>query len=277
MMMHKMLPSKRRMRILRILSSHPVTFTELKRKTGINSTSLSIHLRKLQDFGFIRKEGREYRLSKLGRVLYFTLNRMERFITALERNPEFWVEHDLSPIPDDLLIRIGDLGYYEVLVGNPFRYIEDEISNAGWVRIVSGTHLPIHIPDGDVKIVVGKEVKLTDCKVKTVDDVRLICVSTNKSVILGLPMTDGRFDLNKLLISRDQPAIMWGKDVFKHFSAKAVSEQTISETISKTHETRERKEKLQELSRPSSRQHESPEASFPFVHRKKRCRWALTS
>ena len=52
------------------------------------------------------RDGKLYVLSKVGKILYSTINKLDRFITAFERNPKFWMEHDLSPIPEELLIRI---------------------------------------------------------------------------------------------------------------------------------------------------------------------------
>ena len=113
--MHDVLVSRRWMEILRFLSSAPATFSELKAITGINHTSLSIHLKKLQHSGLVCRDGKLYVLSKVGKTLYSTINKLDRFITAFERNPEFWTAHNLSPIPEELLIRIGDLGCYEIV------------------------------------------------------------------------------------------------------------------------------------------------------------------
>lgn len=141
--MHDVLASKRRMEILRILSSAPATFSELKAITGINHTSLSIHLKKLQHSGLVCRDGKLYVLSKVGKILYSTINKLDRFITAFERNPKFWMEHDLSPIPEELLIRIGDLGRYEIVhCKNLLSYLDSFTAKSQWVKAVSAFPIP---------------------------------------------------------------------------------------------------------------------------------------
>ncbi|WP_202319143.1 helix-turn-helix transcriptional regulator [Archaeoglobus neptunius] len=220
-MIREILSCRRRMNILYTLTSSPATFSELKRKTGINHTSLSIHLKKLQRSGLICREGRKYKLSMIGKVAYSLLDAIDRTTTTFERNLEFWIEHDFSSIPLHLMIRISDLGHYNVVSLNQdfFHYLENEISNAKWAKVVSCIALPFSMIDTDLEVVFGKE---AGCGKIVADGIHIICVTTDQRITLALPFISGGIDLKKVIVSRDKQAVKWGKDIYEYFYTKAM-------------------------------------------------------
>ncbi|RLI80607.1 hypothetical protein DRP05_00225 [Archaeoglobales archaeon] len=149
-MIYEAFSSQRRVRTLRQLQLSPANFSKLQQKTGLNHTSLLIHLRKLLSCGLIEKEGKVYKLSQTGKLIYGTLDKLDRFIIAFERGIDFWIEHDLSTSPEELLLRLGDLGHYEIVScknENPMCFVErigKILSKSRWVRIVSSISLHIY-------------------------------------------------------------------------------------------------------------------------------------
>jgi predicted transcriptional regulator len=237
-MIHEIFSSHRRMEILHDLSISPASFSELQRRTGLSHTSLSIHLKKLLSCRLIEKNKNSYRLSRIGEVVYSTLERLDDFITAFEKDPDFWAKHDLSCLPDELLLRIGELGRYEIVSckkENPLCFIEKLykiLRCSEWVKVVSSIMLPIcHFLFGekDVSIVVSEELaeilereRMETKSLHVASGIRMMCITTDRGIALGLYLLNGEFDMSKMVISTEVGAIRWGKDVFEYFASKSL-------------------------------------------------------
>jgi predicted transcriptional regulator len=242
-MIHEVFSSRRRIEILLNLSISPASFSELQRRTGLNHTSLSIHLKKLLSCRLVEKDGNSYRLSHIGEIVYGTLENLDGFIAVFEKDPNFWAEHDLSCLPEELVLRIGDLGCYEIVScrrENPLCFIEklDKILHGSrWIKVVSSIMLPVcHFlsEEKDTSIVVSRElaeVLERECvgfpakSLYVASGIRLMCMTTDRGIVLGLYLLNGEFDMSKVIISTEAEAIKWGEDVFEYFASRSLIER----------------------------------------------------
>lgn len=103
---------RRREALVRMLAG-PVMANEFRPTTTANMNDA---LRPMIDAGYIRKDGHYYHLTGPGRSIALQVTAMMDAEEVLQS--DFWLKHDLSSIPDRLLMRIGELRGGEVVMPN---------------------------------------------------------------------------------------------------------------------------------------------------------------
>jgi predicted transcriptional regulator len=107
--------SGRRKDLLLLLKEKPRDIDTIKELLKVDSSSIQPHIKKLKESCLITEKNKVYMLSEMGEVI---VENMQPFLSMAElfrENPEYWLSHDLSSIPDFLLERIDELGHCELL------------------------------------------------------------------------------------------------------------------------------------------------------------------
>lgn len=93
-----------------------LTLSQLSEQVGASSPAAVHALRELAKEQLTHQdEKRNYALTNIGEIIMRKLEEINGAITALSKNKEFWLEHDLGGIPVSLLDRIGCLTEAEVV------------------------------------------------------------------------------------------------------------------------------------------------------------------
>lgn len=231
-----MLP-KRKREILKVLSQQNCTNSELCRFIGINPASTSAHLRSMFEEGFVERRDGKYGITWKGRILFKAVETIENTLSVIDRNREFWNSHDLSCIPEELLLKLGDIGNYTILKSHSkdvLGYMEnfsEIIRDAKWIKVILGYYLPYLVDELikvsktiPVSVIVSKKIvsKLSEkrfwVELTFHEKVDLVCIITDKFMCLGLPDGRGVYDVSCGLISDSNGAIRWGLELFNYFA-----------------------------------------------------------
>jgi predicted transcriptional regulator len=249
MMMERILISKKKREIVRNLAENPKKIADLRKSLELSGAALSLHLKDLFECGVVWREGDTLSLTGKGEVISLYIEKFEEAILTLERDPVFWQIHDLSTIPAEFKLRINEIGNYRVIWsrdGEVLRHHKafmSAVRSSKWTRTVASVIFPNHpaiysevSKRADVSVIVTGEIlkKLLDDydremkifvenggEVFVNDDVRFVCITTDKVLCMGLYLQDGSYDIRCGLISSDKSAIKWGSDLFEYFRRRS--------------------------------------------------------
>lgn len=102
--------SDKRQTILFLLQESPKTLSEIKDYFHVKTPEILPRLKEMESSGLIIKEENYcYHLSKTGEVIAAKFKPFLDTIQAIDSNIDFWNDHELSAIPDDLLHRLDEL------------------------------------------------------------------------------------------------------------------------------------------------------------------------
>jgi predicted transcriptional regulator len=242
-----------RVKILICLCEGIQTMSELKKEIGISSSTISYNLSNLEKKKITSKEGEKYILTPFGLLVTYNLMENMRTTAVISKFQKFWLNHDLSGIPPELIKRIGDL-YQSSLVESesgeiykPHEKYQELILKSNYIKGVSSIFRFNYIElfqylilenDIDVELILTNDIiqkiiqgldsdnlKLLEnsmakgnVKLGVINkDVRIAFTVTDKYLSLGLFHEHGDYDNTKDLISDDHDAVAWGNTLFEYY------------------------------------------------------------
>jgi predicted transcriptional regulator len=230
-----------------------LTLSELSEDVGSSSPAAVHALRELAKERLIHQdEKRNYSLTNIGEVVVRKLDEINVTIAALSKNRQFWLEHDLSDIPRNLLDQIGSLADAEVLSTTPtdlfktFSTFYMLLENAKEIHGVS----PIFVEDLTTQFIklVAKDIKVElvitsevlDAILRTVDrkelekalrtNLKLFKIEPQPTVAftvtdyflsLSFFRQNESFDWSNDLLSYSPEALEWGRELFAYYVEKS--------------------------------------------------------
>jgi predicted transcriptional regulator len=252
-LLHLTVCSNLRKNILISLNEHEKSLGDLREGLKISSTTALHALKDLEKSKLtFQNKNKKYGLTNIGRIITLELLDFISTEEVLKKHERFWLEHDLSGIPDQFLRGIGALSDSEVIKINALDIIKTHnsymvsIKTAKWIKGVS----PIFSSDYPIafKEIVEKAIsttliltdpvleKLTDSiglenlkkyinnynlKLLITDDLKVAFTVTDSFFSFGLFTIDGVYDTAYDLICADERAICWGSELFEYYKGKA--------------------------------------------------------
>ncbi|MDI3539717.1 MAG: hypothetical protein PWQ52_840 [Methanolobus sp.] len=107
--------SEKRKDLLLFLKDGSKTKEEIREHFAFPWKSMIPQIKKLLDWNLVVYENDTYSLTPTGEAIVENMQNLLMSLNIHEGNLEYWSDHDLSPIPRELLYRIGDLEQCEVL------------------------------------------------------------------------------------------------------------------------------------------------------------------
>lgn len=225
--------------------------SELRDALGVSSTTAIHALRDLEKSNLIyQDEARNYALTKIGVIITLKLVGFINAIDVLTKYESLWLEHDLSDIPLPLLDRIGDLSNSTLLTDTPtdtfkshttlIQVLEQANEVKGIYPFLNLEYLTTiaELVKGkriDVELIVTNEVlDSIEGVVETEErfrevfsepnfalfatdrEIKIALTLTDSVLYLGLFAHNGLYNHNKALISDDEKALSWGRDLYAH-------------------------------------------------------------
>ena len=215
----------------------------------INSTTAIHALKELEKYNITFQDNdKNYSLTNIGRVIAVKLLDFSDVAEVLEKHKGFWLEHDLSEIPEHLIEKIGWLKDSELFKDTDTEILKAHINyinllkNAKEIRGVSSIFVPeftslfqeLVSENIDVQLILSKEVLekidkllLNQLITKSKPNFNLFIMKNNlKAAItvtdyflsIGLFRLDGTYDFSNDLISYSKEAITWGNEFFNHYA-----------------------------------------------------------
>jgi predicted transcriptional regulator len=243
-----------RRNILASLGEEGKSLSDLRNELQISSSTAIHALRELEKSDLVfQDESRNYLLTSIGSIIAIKLLDFSSAAEVLKKHRRFWIEHDLTGIPDYMLEKIGWLNNSKVIQIDPLDIIKTHnsyisfIKKAEWVKGVS----PIFSPDypsvfkeliesnADIQVIVTDAVlkRLVDAigwgDLKDLinnhyleilianKDLKVAFTATNAFLSLGLFTTNDVYDVKYDLVSTDERAVHWGVELFEYYREKA--------------------------------------------------------
>ena len=243
-----------RLKIMIILFNGPQRTKDLRSITGIESSSISHAIKNLEKEEIVLRKEDYFYLSELGEILVPQLVSTIKTQYVLKNFQRLWFDHTIEAIPQDLLLDIGDLSYSQFLESEPtdiYRTHEKHIhivKGSKELKGVSPIFYPIYtevftsIIENGVRV----ELILTDEVLKRtlnsqeqgmedmkellstgnltlwkIEDAKVAFTVTDKLMTLGLFLSNGMYDSNRLLVSDHKDSLAWANKLFEYYRQKA--------------------------------------------------------
>ena len=245
-----------RIKIMISLSEGPKKTKDLRELTGIPASTLLHGINELEKQKLISRKGDDFFLSEIGHISTLKLADMIKTRELLKNSKKLWLNHDIEAIPQNLLIKIGNLSSSNLIENKP-----DDMLNTHrtYIQLVSSSKeikgiSPIFYPDyietfaellkgsACVELILTKEIlektinslnstdlsefkklisekKLKIWEIK--EDIKIAFTVTDNSMILSLFSADGIYDPNLILVSDQDDAITWGNKLFNYYLKKS--------------------------------------------------------
>jgi predicted transcriptional regulator len=230
-----------------------MTLSQLSEQVGASSPAAVHALRELaKEHLTYQDEKRNYLLTNIGEIVMRKLEGTNATINALSKNRQFWLEHDISGIPKNLLDKIGSLADSEVLSATPtdlFKTFSTFYMLLGNAREIHGVS-PIFVEDltnqfiklvaKDIKVELVVAPEVLDAIIRSVDRKELEeALSTNLKLFkiepqptvaftvtdyflsLSFFRQDESFDWSNDLLSYSSDSLEWGQELFEYYVEKS--------------------------------------------------------
>ena len=223
------------------------TTRALSTRLALHQSSVSHTLKELMEEDLVTKKGKGYRLSNVGIIQRNIHNLMIKSLRCLEDHKDFFLSHDLSGIPQGFQVSMGVVDEGRMIIEKdpamPFQVNDIIIPLLAQSRnflVASSTMVPDHQQTvaramregGHLKTVttarVIQELRLKNHILK--DDslhsrmelychknINLHLIIADSHLFLALPRLDGTYDLENVIISREEAAVEWGRMLFYYF------------------------------------------------------------
>jgi predicted transcriptional regulator len=233
------------------LFEKPMTLNLLKETLDMSSPHIIPYLKELQGKNLIQKEGSEYRLTPIGKVVVKKLKPLIDSFKSFDSNDRFFTEHDLEHIPESLLERIDELGKCVVIENSfenitaAYREVLAKLSISGWIKGFSSIFevdyprffLSLAQNGKPVTLIITKNIykkvekeypremsQFLTCKdshLYVIDNVPIAFAVTDVFLSLSLCSNNGQFDALMTLMSFEKSALKWGEELFEFYKEKS--------------------------------------------------------
>ena len=252
---HSVYSSRLKVQIMLALLNSQSSLSELREITGSTSQALIPKIRSLESQMLILSKNYSFSLTPFGRVVAGNIADYVHIMAGIDRHKEFWRTHDISGLPDECLMRIGDLRNSvveldtRVDIMQVYSHFLKMVKDGEYIHGISSIMSPgiaevvaARIMGGaDVELVINREVLSILRKEPYLPRVKRLAKFPNfrlflweGSLRLGIAVTNDQFSLgfyhrnsdcydsSSDLISRDPLAIAWGENVFRYYRDQAV-------------------------------------------------------
>jgi predicted transcriptional regulator len=240
--------------ILLCLKEEPKSLAGLRTRIDARDTSVLHAMKELESEKLVHKDTvtHSYSLTSIGVMYAIMLGQLLRATNALGQMEDFWLNHDISGIPEHLLTGIWALDKASVVRAIPSDL--DAIHSKFLDQLKGSTKAdgvsPVFHPDfvaamaeiagkgAEVRVIitkevldkVRKEVQLKDLaryvkrilinrnlQVYTHEALKVGLTVTDKFLSLGLFTPDGAYDYSVDVMSSDPRALEWGERLFDYY------------------------------------------------------------
>jgi predicted transcriptional regulator len=240
--------SEKRKRLLILLRQGPLIWDDIKTRLNVTASGMLPQIKILEDEGLIVKDGRQYLLTDLGRLVVAHLEPFEKTLSVLDQQKEFWREHDLGALPQEFFTRIGEIQNPRIVEAGleesfePHNQFLDIILHSDKVSGLSPIVHPVYprfflslAEQGrEVNLILTKnaynkikkeyyQMLLAGLQYENASlsiyeqDVRFAYIVTNHHFSISLFLKNGIFDSTRDLVSHEPSALRFGEDLFSYF------------------------------------------------------------
>jgi predicted transcriptional regulator len=253
--------SELKLQILLSLLKGDQKLAALKAEIGTRETTILHALKNLEELNLTTKSGGVCSLTSLGVIEAQIFGEYSSAADAMKKLKDFWLPHDVRPIPPHLLLRLGSLrdstlvraenlalnkvheNFMQVLLTSETIKGISPIFHLDYVtafRQLLSQGKPVElILTSDVfketlasaeKELIKQYITQKMLKLFLRDDIKVASTVTKNSFSLGLFKLSGEYDYSMDLISLSREAVEWGEDLFRYYlkGSSAIEPETLS-------------------------------------------------
>ena len=211
--------------------------SDLKDEVHMNSSTVLHSMSQLESRGLISREFQGYSLSQTGEMVALNLINVINALFLAKKNKDFWLNCDLSGIPQYLINELGFLREYTI--ESPFTNLlacNELLQEPKDLKIIipslnfGEVFLEMYNKNLDINLILNENLeellKKSDTewnRILSAENLRLwktnsklALISTDQFMLLNLPLTNGKYD-NKFLVSKSNEGIKWGNKLFNYY------------------------------------------------------------
>jgi predicted transcriptional regulator len=243
--------SQKRRDLLLLLGEKPRTMEEIKTLLDVSPTAILPQIKRLTDSDLVIQKNGSYELTDMGELVFKKVQSLVKVLILLERD-NYWIEHDLSGIPQYLLDRIGDLKGCKLVEADPSQIFEPRtellnfFSSSRFLMVFSSLYRPEFLPlytklgrlESEITLIFTESVfekflynyerkirKLSTMKNAELfvcnDGVKLAeLMVSDRGMMVSLFDNNGRFYHNYMSCSEPE-AVNWAKELFEFYKSRA--------------------------------------------------------
>lgn len=248
--------SELKMNILLCLKYREMDINDLQALLGGRNTTILHAIRDMSDEDLISRGRYGYKLTNLGKIRSSVLESLMAVLTDLEARPDYWLNHDISGIPPEMLERLSMLLGSETISSDPasplecHQRLESMLSSSKKISAI----LPVLIFPKDSKVFINflrrgcrvdllmtekiagsfledgsisateveRAFKFENFRFRLIDDdIRLALFVTESFLYLGLYREDCVYDVGSGTIYLGESAIAWGMELFEYYARRS--------------------------------------------------------
>jgi len=241
------LSGETRLEMLHALETAPRTFTKIADQMDITSSEASRQIERLSGMNLIEKlSDGSYAITPLGRLMLSFLPGID----FVYKNSDYFLTHDTTPIPHELVMRFGDLSGARFINGTieAMNFMQERLRNVeryhcGMVdglmdsivpvvvrRARSGVIFRAILPEtyrAKVSAIVA-EYTTADAnmpphaiEVRTLPTIPICGAVTDRGGGFKLPFTDGSMDHSTMVVGEDFGFCRWCRDLYAYYWERA--------------------------------------------------------
>lgn len=244
--------SDKRKKLLLFLSDGPKTWDDIKDMLHVTATGILPQIKILEEENLISREGRLFSLTGVGRIIVRFLEPFDRALNVLEQEREFWNGHDINVLPDEFLLRLGELGEVRILECRvedsfePHTQFIESLEQAERIRGISPIVHPVY-PNlflnlakkkKEISLILTKSafdkikkdyynmllegLQYPNASLFIYDgDIRFAYIVTDCIFSISFFLENGLFDSKQDLVSMSGSAREFGEDLFRHYQKRS--------------------------------------------------------
>jgi predicted transcriptional regulator len=240
------LKSELKLQILLSLLNGKKKLVELQVDVKSSETTILHTIKELENLNLTTKISGTYQLTSLGLLEAQMCKNTCATAEVIDKFRDFWLVHDVTAIPTNLMHRMGDLVDSTLIraetleLGKVYNSFQEILLSSEKVMGISPIFHPNYVPMVEHLLSQGKSVNLilssavvektlelakTDLVKKSLqgdilkiyvnENLKVALTVTDKNFSLGLFKNSGEYDDNMDLISLSQKAIDWGQELFQ--------------------------------------------------------------
>jgi predicted transcriptional regulator len=229
----------------------PRSLTELRENLSISSSNIIPRIKELENKNLIVKDNGKYRLTFTGTIVAIKIQMAENLTLLIESNGWFLNEHDLNPIPENMIWRIDELekcmiaenrledtaAVHNVIFDNLIKSKSivgiSPIFNSTYPKFFlsfARQNTPAYIilterilkkVEEEYSDVLQAYLECDNARLYVIDDIRFALVVTDIFLALALPHRDGPLDTQSCLVSFEKSALQWGMELFEYYRQRS--------------------------------------------------------
>jgi len=102
--------SEKRKNLLLLLMEGPRDIEQIKTSLNVTSKAMMPQIKILKKQGLVFQKENTYMLSEIGKLVVGNMLPLLNTLEVLEENKEYWTSRDISVIPQEQFMRLGELG-----------------------------------------------------------------------------------------------------------------------------------------------------------------------